>query len=331
MKKYLFTILLLVTLIPARAGADSSAGNLTQIIPPNKSFVTSEFISIVLATSESTADEIKIFVNDKKQPIRKKIVKSHYSCFDGVRLSFGINRIKIVSFKAGEKYEEINSQVFFKSDLSPNTAMAPPEFGRYVFHNDTREKTCTPCHQLDFSKVDAQKSAAEQSPCFSCHKKMLSTYKFVHGPAAVWSCLMCHDGKSRKVKLAVQKPEEKMCANCHENSWASKKYTHGPTAAGNCATCHNPHAADDPNFLRLSAGDLCAACHEDVLFRPHILSSFSFGGGHPVSRSPDPFNPGKDLTCASCHNPHASNSPIFLNTPEEPIAISAFCRSCHRM
>jgi predicted CXXCH cytochrome family protein len=31
--------------------------------------------------------------------------------------------------------------------------------------------------------------------------------------------------------------------------------------------------------------------------------------GHPTRDRQDPVRIGKELTCSSCHNPHASNSP----------------------
>lgn len=311
-------------------GEAAPAGGLTIAVPPDRSFVESGLVNIVLKGGQKGADEVQISVNEKKKTIAPKPIERYYSCYDGIRLSYGMNRIKVTALKDGRKIEETTAQIFYRSDLSSNSGTPPPGFRKYLFHNDENEKGCSPCHELNFGKV-GKKEGPDQSPCYSCHKKILGDYKFVHGPAAVWSCLTCHDGKSRKPKLGVVKPDDRSCSECHEKSWDTRKFKHGPTAAGNCTTCHDPHAADKPFFLRMDTGDLCTSCHEEVLSRPHILTSFSMKGGHPLKKSPDPFNPGKDFTCASCHNPHGSDSSVFLNAHQDSTSLHHFCRSCHKM
>jgi predicted CXXCH cytochrome family protein len=79
----------------------------------------------------------------------------------------------------------------------------------------------------------------------------------------------------------------------------------------------------------MNTADLCAACHDDVLSRPHVISGFSGKRGHPVRLSPDPLNPGRDFTCASCHNPHGTDFQLMLNSDYD--SMFQFCQSCHRM
>ncbi|MCM2356831.1 MAG: hypothetical protein NDI77_01665 [Geobacteraceae bacterium] len=332
MKHLILTVIVYsLSILPAVGEAATTAGHLAIAFPPDRSFVESGIINVVLQGGASTFDGVQISVNDRKQAVPSKPISRYYLCYDGIRLSYGLNKIRVTGFKDGRKTEEATAQVFYRSDLSPSSSSAPPAFRKYLFHGDAGEKVCSPCHELNFTKSGQAKDGPDRSPCYMCHKKILSNYRFVHGPAAVWSCLTCHDGKSTNSKLSVIKPDDKSCADCHETSWGNKNFKHGPTAAGNCTTCHDPHAADKPFFLRMDTGDLCASCHEDVLYRPHVLTTFSGGGGHPLRRSPDPFNPLKDFTCASCHNPHGSNSSVFLNAYEDSGTMHSFCRSCHKM
>ena len=316
-------------LFASLTGQGASAGGFAILFPPDRSFVQSELINVVTRGWPTDVDEIQLSVNGTKQSIAAKQSTRLVSCYDGIHLSYGMNKIKITTLKRGKKTEELTTQVFFRTDLSPDSSSAPAGFKEYLFHTDTNEQECISCHPLDFRNT-GDKQGPDQSPCHQCHKKILSDYKFVHGPSAVWSCLMCHDGTSRRPKLAVAKPDDKICLNCHENMMEKKKYMHGPSAAGACTTCHNPHAADEPYFLRKSVMDLCGSCHEEIFFRPHVIVSFSGQGGHPLYRSPDPLNPGRDLTCVSCHSPHAGNSAAFLNGYDESRPLQAFCTSCHR-
>ena len=331
MKNFLFIAVIWAVLAPWTVGAEAASGGLAVITPPDKAIAESEMVSVVLRLGGNGLDQVQISVNNRKYPPLDRPNNQLYLCKDGFQLSYGMNRIKVAGLKDGRKVEEVTTQVFYKSELAQSSASPPAGFRKYSFHVDSYEKTCVPCHQLDFSKIDADRSSGEKSPCHVCHKMILNSYAFVHGPAAVGSCFMCHDAKSRDPKLAVLKPDATVCANCHENSWAGRKYQHGPTQAGSCTTCHNPHASNYTYFLRLSPGDLCVACHEEVLFRPHVISGFSGKGGHPVRKSPDPYKPGREFNCVSCHNPHAGNSPTFLNGYDSSQPLERFCLACHTM
>jgi predicted CXXCH cytochrome family protein len=321
-----FVVLFLISLISA-AGAE--AGSFTILTPRDGSFVESDSINLVVRIEGNRIDDIRVMVGKKNQDLTRKSMDKFYVCFDGIRLSPGINQVQVSGLKDGKKVEESNYSIFFRSDLSAEANSAPAGYARYYFHTRDNEKECVSCHQLDFSKAPENPPSPEQSPCFVCHKKMMRDYRQAHGPAAVWSCTICHDVRSTSRKLGVLQPDEKTCRGCHENAWQAKKYQHGPTAAGNCTACHNPHAADEPYFLRLKTSDLCVACHEDTASRPHVISGFSGYAGHPVRRSPDPYHPGRDFTCASCHNPHASDYSVLLTSDNS--SMSQFCQSCHKM
>jgi predicted CXXCH cytochrome family protein len=327
--KISFPIIVVFFIISIVSAAGAQAGYLTILSPRDNSFVESNLISVIVRMEGNKIDDIRVTVGGKNQNTARKPMDKFYVCFDGIRLTPGINPVRVTGLKDAKKVEEINYNIFFRSDLSSEANSAPAGYARYYFHPRDNEKECVSCHQLDFSKAPENPSSPEQSPCFTCHKKMILNYRLVHGPAAVWSCPICHDVRSTSRRLGVRQPDEKTCRACHENAWQTKKYQHGPTAAGNCTACHNPHAADEPSFLRIKTADLCAACHEDIASRPHLVSGFSGYAGHPVRKSPDPFNPGRDFTCASCHNPHASDYSVLLTSDNS--SMSQFCQSCHKM
>jgi predicted CXXCH cytochrome family protein len=312
----------------AASPGKATVAGFTMVQPPERSIIRSGMLIVVLKGAPDLIDGIQVSVNNKKQSIVPKKFNTEVVCCDGIRLSYGLNTVKVSGFKNNKKTEEITRQVFYQDDLATGSVSIPAGFKSYYFHGDEQEKGCSSCHGLDFRKAEDPKDPL-QSPCYQCHKKMLSEYQFSHGPSSVWSCLTCHDKKSKKPKLAVIKPDEKSCSACHDTSWDNKKYQHAPTAAGSCTTCHNPHASDTQYFLRREPGDLCASCHEEILSRPHVISGFS-GKGHPLGNRPDPSHPGRDLTCASCHNPHASMSPVFLDALDESKSTKKFCASCHK-
>lgn len=329
MKNILFLSAICTILTFSSLGKAASAGSLRIAVPPDNAYVESDLISVVLKGWPTMVDEIAISVNGKKQALPAKSFNRYVACYDGIHLSYGMNKITITALKKGKVVEELPRQVFYRSDLSTVANGAPASFKQYFFHTPENEGECSHCHELDFRKA-GEPETPDQSPCYKCHAKIMSEFKFAHGPSAVWSCLLCHDGKSREKKLAAVAPIGKTCFNCHENAWEKRKYKHGPTAAGACTTCHNPHGANRPNFLRMAPRDLCPSCHEEILSRPHAIMSFS-GTGHPLYLSPDPLNPGRDLTCVSCHNPHGEDSDAFLNGYDESKSRKRFCTACHRV
>lgn len=74
-----------------------------------------------------------------------------------------------------------------------------------------------------------------------------------------------------------------------------------------CASCHNPHTTPNPFLLAKPVNDLCGACHEKRASGKHVLGASGLGDNHPVAGKPDPLRPGKKLSCATCHDPHASS------------------------
>ncbi len=320
--------MVLVLLLAASDGhAAASADSLSVIYPPDRSYVESEVIGVVVNTWPTMIDEIRISVNGMRQGLAPKPVDRYVMCYDGIHLRDGLNELTVAGLQKTKKVREVKVKVFRRSDLSEDASAAPAGFTKFLFHTREREKGCTSCHRLDYGENGA---ADAQFPCTACHAKMLNDYQNVHGPSASGDCLICHDRKSRNPKLAVPDPVSNICFGCHEDSWGKKKYRHAPTAAGMCATCHNPHASEFRYFLRKGTVDLCTSCHFEILTRPHVVNSFSNDKGHPLQNRRDPLRPGRILSCASCHNPHGENSRVFLNNYDESQSLHLFCLGCHK-
>ncbi len=327
--KYSLLISIFCAFLFLSSPGETAVTGLSIAQPPERSIVQGGLLIVVLKNGPNAIDEIQISVNNRKQVVTPKKFKQEVVCYDGIRLSYGLNTVKISGFKNNKQTEEITRQVFYQDELSTGSISIPAGFKSYRFHIDEQEKGCSSCHGLDFRKAEDPQDPL-RSPCYQCHKKMLSEYSFTHGPSAVWSCLMCHDGKAKNPKLAVAEPVAPICGGCHEIRWEKMKFHHAPTAAGACTTCHNPHAENRRYFLRKETGDLCVSCHEEILRKPHVIGSFSGNAGHPLKRSPNPYNRTKDFNCVSCHNPHASASPVFVDAYDESKSIKKFCTTCHQ-
>ena len=329
MKSIFLIFIIAFPLVVFPAVASPESGGLALLSPRDKSFVETGLVTLVVRIDFKGINDVKVALNGKNLDAAGNPAGNFHVAFDDIRLSPGMNSLRITGYKDGKKVDERNCLLFFRSDLDPIAGTPPSGFARYYFHTAGNEKGCSPCHRLDFSRTAENPAEPRQSPCHDCHRKLMANYRFVHGPAAVWSCTACHETRGSGRKLSVRQPDEKVCLPCHENDWSKKKYLHGPTAAGNCTACHNPHASNENYFLRLNTADLCVACHDDIASRPHVISGFSGIAGHPVRKSPDPFNPGRDFTCTSCHNPHATDFPFMLSGDSS--SMFQYCQSCHKM
>ncbi|CAB1368734.1 cytochrome c3 family protein [Denitratisoma oestradiolicum] len=154
------------------------------------------------------------------------------------------------------------------------------------------------------------------SQCLECHETEARTHVY-HG-----DCASCHsDGlnhaKAKEpVAVPAGRPESAQCLSCHESD---KRRMHFLIAEHNkagvkCSDCHGLHTpkVKSLNTAMEKAGKttaLCATCHQDVLAR------FSMNSHHPVKEGA--------MTCASCHDPHASKQASLGSRTEQ-------CTKCHQ-
>jgi predicted CXXCH cytochrome family protein len=317
----------------------SEGGRITVMYPPDKSLMEFGPLGVSMKVQPGSTEKIVIAVNGKE--LREIIPDSEFECFS-LPLEMGLNKVDITGFTGGAS-STIQLSVYRRSDLEVTYSKPPSEYKKNLFHLASHPD-CGQCHSLapsEFDKKpiniavfsaktseDKQKAAAVTSTCYSCHQAITS-YAYVHGPVSVWSCLSCHDVDSMPV-YAVKKPDTEVCFRCHteqRNNWTMKKYIHGPVNMGKCAICHSPHASENPFNLFKPTWDLCVSCHADKKTGRHILVGY-IHEGHPTHEVPDPLRVGKELSCASCHNSHASNFPKLwaLNVESQ----FELCMKCHK-
>lgn len=298
------------------------------IRPAAYSVVEGELLPIVIKLGNNV-DAITVVRNNDEIFKGTDVKGKGYFC-KTAKLNIGRNEIVVNVVEGGSVVESKKVTVFYKSDLSQEHRIIPPEFQKKPFHREDSERACMSCHETNVSAKDLKPQKPGDSVCYSCHKK-ITEYGYVHGPAATWNCMSCHEQNSKPLKYITRQPEKDLCFVCHKDKreeWTPKKYWHGPTATGKCSICHNPHATNNISWLKKPSWDLCITCHEDRASGRHVVAGFVFGSSHPTKGRPDPLRPGKELSCASCHNPHAANSrALFAN---DTISPGSLCQMCHK-
>lgn len=330
---------IMVLSLASGLSAEEGMHVITVTYPPDRTTTEFDILGMSLTVPGGSADLIKIFVNDKEA--LRIAPDSEFECFS-VLLTTGINRINITAEKGNAEVDNIAVSVFRRSDLESAYKNPPPGFQKDYFHMKHRDE-CGACHVLKPSgsdkkpvsisafpaeKLKNSKISSSGSTCYSCHKR-LTSYPFIHGPSAVWSCLSCHDPEAATV-YAVRKPDTKVCFGCHieqKEEWERRRYFHGPYTTGSCTICHSPHASENPSNLLRPIWDLCITCHTDKGSGRHIVAAVGGSYFHPTRGKQDPLKKDRELSCVSCHDPHASDSPRLwrLNVG------SGFelCRKCH--
>jgi predicted CXXCH cytochrome family protein len=343
-KQAVFTAAFLFFFVIPVFGQGGSSQNIPHNIilnyPPDKTVMEFGLVSISLTVAKDSTDTIKVKINNRDE--REIIPDSSIECFS-LPLAVGINRITMTAFRRGKPEEELALSVFRRSELIGKYKNPPEGFQKHYFHMQPNPE-CVDCHTLEPSDrdlkpiniaggasrilSDIQTTAAASSTCYSCHKEIINN-SYVHGPASVWSCLSCHDPRDEMI-YSVKKPDTDICFKCHvekKEEWFSKKYIHGPVNILKCAICHSPHASENPFNLFMPTWELCVSCHEANATSRHIVVGYIFRG-HPTRGKPDPLRKGKELSCTSCHNPHASEYPkLWALKAQSPFEL---CQKCHQ-
>jgi len=163
-----------------------------------------------------------------------------------------------------------------------------------------------------------------QENCFLCHQDDLTGRKVMHQPVAK-GCDQCHDPHGAANRFALKGGSGKdACYKCHKPV-DSGKVKHAALERYGCTGCHDPHGTANKALLAKKVNVLCSSCHPGQKDGRHVTAIAA--NGHPVGGNlNDPRRPGRDFSCASCHNPHGSDSPRLFyfgaNTME-------MCDGCH--
>ena len=209
---------------------------------------------------------------------------------------------------------------------------------------------CGTCHQKVEGKnhPDDKKSIipVKSMPeiCYGCHDESKFKGSTVHAPVAGGMCTSCHEPHQSNNAKLLKEPSPEVCYSCHDKKNFTKKYVHNVINVVGCGTCHSPHASNNPSLLPSGISEVCTTCHKAQASGGHVIS-LPGKRFHPVKgvkdistlkwiKVPDPKNPkreievpdpnvpGKDLSCASCHDPHSSDY-MRLFTAER------LCAKCH--
>lgn len=309
MKKTFIIIFFFVTLTLVR-----EVKAIIIITPEDGSYVTSSFFYVIGRVNNPNATHIVVTVNDLKSPmiyIKDPEYISQFKDFFIIDLELeqGENIIGIKAFKENTQIEEKKIKV----NKIGKYETIPKNKKRYFFHSIEREEKCVGCHKID------------KESCLECHKGVISK-KYVHGPAGSGDCDVCHNfSENNGYKFTLKENIENICFECHSDMNKDKfKFLHGPYAVGNCDLCHNVHSSDYAQQLLFSVNELCKTCHSEFKEKgkTHVLPK------HPLENRKDPSRPGKDLSCASCHNPHGQESNLFF--PQGKKSRMEICGICHK-
>ncbi|MGC8898840.1 MAG: cytochrome c3 family protein, partial [Bacteroidota bacterium] len=216
---------------------------------------------------------------------------------------------------------ELDSVLAFYQ-LDVDGVSSPLDFQTRVFHTADKEALCSKCHAAEAGQVS---TSGVPLKCESCHGIMASQ-KAVHALVATNDCSTCHNsepGSGYAATYSVDN-ETETCFTCHDdigNNIKSKAVVHVPAAGGQCSLCHSPHASANPFLLRKQVNTLCITCHDEKKEENHPVVF------HPVGDRPDPRQPGKPLSCVSCHDPHASDNNSLLLARGGYFGL---CQSCHK-
>lgn len=238
-----------------------------------------------------------------------------------------------------------------------------PKLMQANLHAPFQAGTCDTCHAVpkDGKVVLTQPSPKEL--CVTCHDdkaKLIDTAKVQH-PGAAGDCTNCHNPHASRSPRLLKSPVA-VCTQCHDDragEQKTKKFLHQPAFKDGCYYCHEPHGSNNTALLRTAnVDDLCLTCHNvkpAAQASPDSRTLTAFGGklqmpgnyldsakrieldargkghpqaGHPTRDVNDPSNPGRPITCTSCHDPHASDFTKEMFRMNESTKV--LCVKCHR-
>lgn len=306
--------------------------HLVVLFPPDNIIVENEIISAVLKLEKGIFDSIRV-VAAGQSDTRSKIIpvdsSSDRVCFS-VTLTMGLNDVEFQGMYKDKVVETNGIKLFYQSDRFPRFRQLPVGLQRYYFHLPENVESCSGCHDMQPALRRSVPEEPQDSPCYFCHANN-NGGNIIHKPAAKWTCYACHEERAGARMHTIPKPVQMVCFPCHRGKitiWNRKEIMHGPAAVGNCTLCHDPHAANRPGLLKIKAVDLCITCHQEKASGAHVIAGF-YGKGHPVRGVPDPFEPEREFSCISCHDPHAGDTRNLLK--HHITSLTQYCTICHKM
>jgi predicted CXXCH cytochrome family protein len=248
----------------------------------------------------------------------------------------------------------------------PHQSSKPKLLQKFT-HAPFADKTCEVCHAPAKDGKVVLTNADTKALCVTCHAaqaEKIEKAKIQH-PGAQGDCVACHNPHAGSSPGFLQPDPVSACLNCHADQadQFKKAHLHQPAFREGCSVCHEPHGGDNQHLLRTQKADgVCLECHgpdsqPKKLEAEHVITIFNgavklpedyfsknkvpvlplkYGrghptDGHPVSNVMDPTNITEmkaEISCLSCHQPHASVQPDLL--AKDQANNLAFCTSCHK-
>ena len=308
------------------------------VTPVNMSVKKEDRVPITVQVKGKPLDTIRILVDKKEQfAVQTEPSKAFYC--RTLKLQNGLNIVEVEGYYENQVAGKAGLNIYVVSRLDKQYKYPSRKYQKTFFHTARNEAVCKKCHDMRSNEVKNRPfKDPTTSNCYTCHAG-IAEHKHLHGPAKEWLCGACHTGKTGylnrqdegKSKYTFPDPIGDTCLDCHTKErkvWSRKKILHEPFAVGQCYKCHNPHASDYQDLLRGKVNDVCTSCHASKKIEGHIVGTFKTRRSHPVSGHKDPRNPGRELRCASCHNPHASNTPFL--TQNDYTKDKILCTMCHK-
>lgn len=300
------------------------------IYPEDGTYISHSNFLIIKNGEKPVVDAVTIEINGAKSGLLDVSSPEYKAIFADFlilepELAIGENGIKVEAYSQGRVVGSSVAKVFLRESLF---SLPPAGFRPFIMHIPQKEQLCSPCHDMSPSMERLSESSAEKNPCASCHKRMLDK-KNVHGPAGVFRCAYCHDSSSKPSKYKSRNGDSGVCSECHLDKvtqFAKSKFIHGPVAVNMCSVCHDPHASDYTAQLLEKTNVVCLSCHDSLDVPKHFTHGVGFG--HPVDGVPDPRFTDKELSCASCHNPHGGATKKYF--PPSVTTTMSLCQKCHR-
>lgn len=325
LKKPLLLLLGLTVAAPAAA--------LTIRFPADKTFVTHSSFLVIQGGKTPVLDGMVVEINGVKSDLIDVADAEFRASFDDFLIlqptwDPGKNRLTAYGYVAGKEVAKESIEFFYAERAA--SPLIPATFKPFVMHTAEREAPCQPCHNMQPTKAELNSPNAASFPCTTCHRQKIEK-KYVHGPVGSFSCVDCHDADSRPARYAVRNDgSAKLCMDCHSDKleeYQKRKFIHGPVAVGQCLACHDAHASDQPQQLHAKVNALCSTCHDQIKVGDHVVRGVA-GKPHPLEGKVNPSQPDRPLNCASCHDPHGSDSRYFFKGGAA--GRMALCLLCHK-
>jgi predicted CXXCH cytochrome family protein len=200
-----------------------------------------------------------------------------------------------------------------------------------------RRTPCLSCHDPHMSNARKLLTKSEGDLCGGCHAAIVAAARAEtgHAPAAE-DCLTCHSVHVAPQPHLLAEPAQAVCTGCHdvEDADLTKAHLGAELAAVECLACHDAHGSGNPHVLarHLHAPvlDGCETCHEgsaDKLVengRAPLCLACHAGVGERARTAAVPHAAMEVLSCADCHNPHASAQERLVKLPA-----GGECLRCH--